>query len=203
MDYPTNSHRVKAEQAQASTEERRKIQPVVTGATPAQSKNGIGKWVDLFIKQDVPKIKTYILRDVFLPALKKALMGSIDMSFPGGSGTGYTSDYSTKPKIRYSGFAEEPNYRKATGTVVAKDNVEYADIEYPNRGAAERVLMSMRDIHAEFQSVTLAELYELSGLEHPYTYTKYGWKSLRDAEVMRRGDGYFIRLPQATLLTNK
>lgn len=205
MEYPTNSHRVKAEQAQeqASTKERREIKPVVTGATQAKSKNGIGKWVDLFIKQDIPKIKAYVFRDVFLPALKKALMGSIDMSFPGGSGSGYNSDYSSKPKIRYSGFAEEPNYRKATGTVVARDNVEYADIEFPNRGAAERVLLSMRDIHAEFQSVTLAEMYELSGLEHPYTYTKYGWKNLRDAEVMRRGDAYFIKLPQATLLTNK
>lgn len=203
MDYPANSHRVKAEQTTTSTEERRKIEPVVTGAVMTKPKNGINKWIDLFIKQDVPKIKAYVLSDVFLPALKKALMGSIDMTFPGGHSSGYTSDYGSKPKIRYSGFAEEPNYRKATGTVLAKDHVEYADIEYPSRGAAERVLLALRDIHAEFQSVTLAELYEVSGLEHPYTYTKYGWKSLRDVDIIRRGDAYFIKLPQATLLTNK
>ena len=201
MDYPTNSHRFKEEQKKTKPEERRKVEPVVTGAVTVKTKNGLGKWVDLFIKQDIPKIKAYVLSDVFLPALKKALMGSIDMTFPGGHVSGYTPDYSNKPKIRYSQIADEPSYRKATGTITAKDAVEYADIEYPNRGAAERVLYKLHDIFAEFNSVTLAELYEASGLEHPYTYTKYGWKSLRDVEIVRRGDGYFIKLPQATLLT--
>ena len=60
----------------------------------------------------------------------------------------------------------------------------------------------MRDIHAEFNSVTLAEWYELSHIDHPYTYTKYGWKSLRDVDIVRRGDGYFLKLPPVTLLTN-
>jgi hypothetical protein len=140
-----------------------------------------------------------------MPAIKKAIMGTIDMLINGGHGSGYSPSYSSdnKPKIRYSQYSNEPSYQKATGTILAKDNVEYDDIQYPSRGAAERVLLSMRDIHAECSSVTLAEMYELSRLDHPYTYVKYGWTSLRDAEIVRRGDGYFIKLPPATLLTNK
>lgn len=203
MDYPSNSHRFKEEQTKPPVvEERRKVDQVVTGIAKPRKKSEFSKVIDLFISQDAPKIKSYILHDVFMPAFKKAVMGSIDMLFNGGHSSGYSQSYDSKPKIRYSGFAEEPNYRKATGTVVAKSNVEYADIEYPNRAAAERVLLTMRDIHAEFQSVTLAELYEMSGLDHPYTYTKYGWTSLRDAKIVKRGDGYFIELPPAELVTN-
>lgn len=204
MDYPSNSHRSKDEKTNTSITERPKINPVVTGVAKPKKKSDFGKLIDLFISQDAPKIKSYVLHDVLLPAFKKGVMGSIDMLFNGGHSSGYNQDYNSKPKIRYSQYAEEPNnYRKATGTILAKDDVEYADIEYPSRGAAERVLLSMRDIHAEFQSVTLAEMYELSHLEHPYTYTKYGWTSLRDAKVIQRGDGYFIKLPPATLVTNK
>lgn len=202
MDYPANSHRAKEGLTKPQTEERRKVEKVVTGVVKPKKKTEFGKLIDLIISEDAPKIKSWVLHDVVMPGFKKAVMGTIDMLLNGGHSSGYSPEYSSKPKIRYSQYAEEPNYRKATGTVAAKSTVEYSDIEYPSRGAAERVLLTMRDIHAEFQSVTLAELYEMSGLEHPYTYTKYGWTSLRDAEVVRRGDGYFIKLPPATLVTN-
>lgn len=204
MDYPANSHRTKEEQNLVPTEERRKVEPVTTGVAKPKKNGEFAKLANLFISQDAPKIKTWILHDVALPAFKKALMGSIDMLFNGGHSSGYTPDYSpNKPKIRYSQFSNEPNYQKATGTILAKDTVEYPDIEYPSRGAAERVLLQMREIHREFNNVNLAEVFELSKVDHPYTYVKYGWTSLNDAEIVRRGDGYFIKLPPATLLTNR
>lgn len=208
MDYPANSHRSKEERALAKTEERPKVEPVISGTVKLRKKNELSKFVDLFISQDAPKIKSWVLHDVIMPAFKKAVMGTIDRLLNGGHGSGYSSDYSSdyapsKPKVRYSQYSEEPNYHKATGTILAQNTVEYPDIEYPSRGAAERVLISMREIHREFNNVSLAELFELSKVEHPYTYTKYGWTSLADAKVVERGDGYFIKLPQATLITNR
>ena len=203
MDYPTNSHRFKENQTNAPAKERRKVEPVVTGAVTTKKRSGLNKWIALFLEQDVPKIKAYVFSDVFLPAFKKALMGSIDMVIPGGHVSGYNSDYSSKPKIRYSQYSNEPNYQKATGTILAKDTVEYPDIEYPSRGAAERVLLSMHEIYREFNNVSLAEVFELSKVDHPYTYVKYGWTSLDGIEVVKRGDGYFIKLPQATLIANR
>lgn len=205
MDYPTNSHRAKEEKALAPTEERRKVEPVTTGVAKVKKKSEFGKLVDLFISEDAPKIKSWIIHDVVMPGFKKALMGSIDMLFNGGHGTGYSPDYSSssKPKIRYSQYANEPNYQKATGTIMAKDTVEYPDIEYPSRGAAERVLCSMHEIYREFNNVSLAEVFELSKVDHPYTYVKYGWTSLNGVDIVRRGDGYFIKLPPATLIANR
>lgn len=204
MDYPANSHRAKEEQSLTKPEERPKVQPVVTGVAKPKKKNEFSKLVDLFISQDAPKIKTWIVHDIVIPGFKKAVMGTLDMLLNGGHSSSYTADYSSnKPKVRYSQYSEEPSYRKATGTILAQDTVDYPDIEYPSRGAAERVLISMREIHREFNNVSLAELFELSKVEHPYTYTKYGWTNLTEAKVIERGGAYFIKLPQATLITNR
>lgn len=204
MDYPANSHRVREEKAIAPTEERKKVTPVTTGVAKVKKKSEFSKLIDLFISEDAPKIKSWVVNDVAMPAFKKAVMGTIDMLLNGGHGSGYSPDYSpSKPKIRYSQYSNEPSYQKATGTILAKDTVEYPDIEYPSRGAAERVLCSMHEIYREFNNVSLAEVFELSKVDHPYTYVKYGWTSLNDAEIVRRGDGYFIKLPPATLIANR
>lgn len=202
MDYQPNSHRFKEEQKKAAIEERKKVEKVITGTATTKTKGKFDKLFETFVHEDAPKIKAFLARDIFMPAFKRGLMGIIDMLIPGGGASGGQSYDSSGPKIRYSKFAEEPNYRKATGTVQARDRFEYDDIAFPSYGAAERVLSTMKDIFAEYRSVTLAEMYELAGLEHPYTFTKYGWESLQGAEVIRRGEDYFIKLPPASLITH-
>lgn len=201
MDYPQNSHRSKEGQ-EKPVEERKQVTKVVTGAVKTKKKSGFGKMVDLFIEEDAPKIKNYAINDIIRPGIEKFLIGAIRMIFKGDSSPDYDPGYSSAPRVRYSKIAEEPMRRSVPGTVPAKNRFEYDDIEFPSRGAAERVLSTMCDIHAEYKSVTLAEMYELAGLDHPYTYTKYGWTSLAGADIVRRGDGYFIKLPPASLITN-
>lgn len=201
MDYPQNSHRSKEAEKQASPE-RKKVEKVVTGTVKTKKKSEIGKWAHLLVHEGVPKIKTYVLRDIFAPAFKKAMMGTLEIILNGGSSGNYNSDYSPGPKVQYRKYSEEPAYGKlaSPGTVQAKNIFEYEDIEFPDRGSAECVLSKMKDIFAEYHSVTIAEMYEAAGLSHPYTFTKYGWMSLRGVEVIRRGDSYFIKLPPATLI---
>ena len=43
-------------------------------------------------------------------------------------------------------------------------------------------------------------MYDLAGVTCDYTYNDYGWTSLRDAEVVRIRDGYYIKLPRAKAL---
>lgn len=199
MDYPTNSHRFKDEQQKNAIAERKPVEKVITGTVKTRKKGEVSKLLQGFLAEDAPKIRSYVLHDVALPACKKALMGIIDMIFGGTGNVSYNQP--SGPKIRYGKFSEEPDYKKSTGTVSARNTLEYDDIEFPNRGSAECVLSKMKDIFAEYHSVTLSEMYEAAGLECPYTFAKYGWMSLRGVEVIRRGDGYFIKLPPATLVT--
>lgn len=201
MDYQPNSHRFKEEQKNKPLEERKPVEKVVTGVVKTRKKSEVGKLFHMFVTEDAPKLKTYLLHDIFWPGLKKGLMGAIDMLIPGGSSGGYNYGQTSGPKVQYRKFSDEPDYKKTPGVVPARNTFEYDDIEFPNRGSAECVLDKMKDIFAEYHSVTLAEMYEAAGLDHPYTFNKYGWMTLRGAEVIRRGDGYFIKLPPATLIT--
>lgn len=201
MDYPKNSHRVKEEQK--TSLERKKVEKVVTDTVKTKKKSELGKWVHLLTHEGLPKIKNYVVRDIFAPAFKKAIMGTVEIILNGGKPGNYDSSYAPGPKVSYRKYSEEPAYGKlaSPGTVQAKNIFEYEDIEFPNRGSAECVLNKMKDIFAEYNSVTIAEMYEAAGLSHPYTFTKYGWMSLRGVEVIRRGDSYFLKLPPATLIT--
>jgi len=46
--------------------------------------------------------------------------------------------------------------------------------------------------------VSVADLYELVGIQGSYTDNKYGWtKNIRNASVVRVRDGYLLKLPKA------
>ena len=46
--------------------------------------------------------------------------------------------------------------------------------------------------------MTVADLYDLVGLNHNFTDNKYGWTNLRNAQPVRDRDGYYIlKLPRA------
>ena len=59
----------------------------------------------------------------------------------------------------------------------------------------------MDDILDQYGTVSVSDLYELADVACPhYTANKYGWTSLKNAQVMRCRDGYIIKLPRATVI---
>ena len=76
----------------------------------------------------------------------------------------------------------------------------YEDIIFPNRGEAEKVLDKMEELIDYYGLVSVADLYELVGLAGDYPDNKYGWTSIRSAEVMRVRNGYILKLPKAIVL---
>lgn len=71
-DYKPNSHRFKEEQKEAQVEEKR-IEKVVKGNVKTKKKSEISKVADVFISEDITNVKNYILMDVLVPAIKKAV----------------------------------------------------------------------------------------------------------------------------------
>lgn len=48
--------------------------------------------------------------------------------------------------------------------------------------------------------MSVADLYDLVGINGNYTDNKYGWFNIRTASVVRVRDGYMIKLPKAVPL---
>lgn len=194
-EYKGNSHRSKEE---ASTEVMpvKKVERVATGKT--RKKNEVRKFADAFISEDVHSVKDYIIQEVLLPAAKKAISemvsSGIDMLLYG----------ETKPKNRsrndsrvsYTKYYErERDYERGTRTRVR--GYDYDDIILDTRREAEEVLDRMQDLIDTYGMVSVADLYDLVGINGSYTDNKYGWTRLRDADVQRVRDGYLLKLPKA------
>jgi hypothetical protein len=73
----------------------------------------------------------------------------------------------------------------------------FDEIIIATRQEAEDVLDRMYDILSRYESVSVAELYELCGVASTHTDHTWGWLELRGASVGRvRGGGYLLELPE-------
>ena len=71
-EYKSNSHKSKEGQTETLTE-RKKVEKVVHGKVRTKPKSGISKVTDMFISEDAANVKSYIVMDVLVPAVKKAI----------------------------------------------------------------------------------------------------------------------------------
>lgn len=75
------------------------------------------------------------------------------------------------------------------------------DIIFESRNKAQGVLDDMEDIIDKYNYVTVADMRDLSGLINTtYRAAKYGWASLKKAEIRRVRDGYIIDLPAPVII---
>ena len=199
-DYKPNSHKSKEEQRESVPE--KKVEKIIAGTVKAKKKNDIQKFADVFISEDVSNVKSYILIDVLVPAIKKAISdivtNGIDMILYGGSGgSGGNKKSSTASKVSYRNYYERENDRRDYNSSRIKTGYSYDDIILDNRGEAEDVISRMDELISTYGVVSVADLYDLVGVTGNYTDNKYGWTDIRSVQAVRVRDGYLIKLPKA------
>ena len=196
-EYKPNSHKSKENQKRSIPE--KKVEKVIAGTAKSKKKSEIRKFTDVFISEDVNNVKSYILLDVLVPAIKKAISdivtNGIDMILYGE--TGKTKSNSTASKISYRSYYDERNGRRDYSAIRTKISYNYDDIIFDNRGEAEDVLSRMDELISTYGLVSVADLYDLVGVTGNYTDNKYGWTNIRSASVIRVRDGYMLKLPKA------
>lgn len=203
-EYKPNSHKSKSESTEVATTEEKKVKKVVSGKTTTKE-NTTRKFAGLFVSEDAANVKSYVVMDVLIPAIKKAISDivtdGIDMILYGesrgrksrsSSGVSYRSYYDDRDRRdRDRGRDRDRSGRNISG------RFDYDDIVFETRGDAELVREQMLDILDQYGMVTVADMYDLSGETAPYTASKYGWFNIRTAEVTRVRNGYVLKLPKA------
>lgn len=200
-NLPDNSHKARAEARQMTpkpSEDGKRAEKVVKGRVKTK-KNEMRRLADIFISEDIANVKSYILMDVLVPSIKKAIydivVGALDMSlFHGRSG----GKRPTADKVSYRDYGsasrrDDRTYSSSRTT----SGYSYDDIILETRGEAEAVLSRMDEIMDEYQIVRVADLYDLVGITGEHTDNKYGWTNIRNAEIERVRDGYRIKMPRA------
>lgn len=196
-EFKPNSHKSK----ELTPVPEKKVEKIVKGTVKSKKKNGIDRLKDNFISEDAANIKTYVVMDVLIPAVKKAICdivkNGVDMILYGESGRSNRrpSEYVSYDR-RYLDRGD-PRFYKADR---ARIGYSYDDIILETRGEAEDVLARMDELIELYGMVSVADLYDLVGITGNYTDNKYGWTNIRNAEPVHVRDGYMLRLPKVTSL---
>jgi hypothetical protein len=181
--------------------EQKSDRKVIEGTAKLKTKSELQKAAGSFISSDIRSVGSYALTDIVIPAIKNTVVSvikdGIEMLFFGEARRS-SNDRVPGARVDYRGMysdrRDEPRRdepRRVTG-------YEYEDIKFYNRGQAEAVLDAMGDTIAEYRFVSIGDLFDFAGLTPPaYTNVRYGWDSIRYAEIRRTRDGeYYIDLPR-------
>lgn len=186
-EYKSNSHRSKEQSSD------KKVEKVISGNAKVKKRSALS--------DDIQNIKSYVIMDVLIPAAKKAISdivtNGIDMIlYPGGNGRPKRSNAN---HVSYRSYYDnrDRDRRYDPETRSRRTSYSYDDIIIDTRAEAEEVLERMDELLDTYNVVSVADLYDLVGISCSYTDNKYGWTNLRNAEVIRVKDGYFLKLPKA------
>ena len=194
-EYKPNSHRYKEGKTEALTD-RKKVEKVVHGKVRTKPKSGVSKFTDMFISEDAANVKSYIVMDVLVPAVKKAISDivrdGIDMILYGESRGRRSSSASSY--VSYRDYSRSDDRGRDSRT---RSGYTHDDIILDSREEAEEVLTRMDELIDTYGNVSVADLYDLIGKSCEYTDNKYGWTNIRNAEPILVRDGYMLKLPKA------
>lgn len=201
-EFPPNSH--KAEQGAAKRVER------VTSGSAVRRKRGLGSsFKHTFIGGDANTAVQYMVFNVLVPAARdmmvEAFQAGVEKLVYGDARPKRGRGGPTAGPLGYvaynrQGPVQRPDDRPPMPRMLprrSRARHDFDDIEIPTRAEAEEVLERMYDLISKYESVTVADLYELTGLQSSHVDHKWGWVSLQGASVGRvRGGGYLLDLPE-------
>lgn len=197
-EYKTNSDKSRQE-----VKSEKKVEAVITGTAKTRKKGEMQKFADVFIAEDANNVKSYILMEVIIPAVKKAISDivttGIDMILYGE--TGRSKRNGSAPKVSYRQYYNQSSEPIRAGSANSRRSIDYDDICFDTRGDAETVLDAMQDIINQYGTVSIADLYELAHVANDnFTLNRYGWANINGAQAVRVRDGYILKLPRAVPL---
>jgi len=197
VEFPGNSHK-----ARVKKEEPKKIiKKVIRGKVLKKKKTLWRRLTDTLLGEEVESVSSYIIHDVLVPAAKNTLSdivsGGIEMLLFGDTKGRGRRDRG-RSYVSYSNYYKSDTPRdKREASVRNRSRHNFDDIVLDSRGEAEEVLNHLVDLVIDYEMASVADLYDLVGIESSYTDTKYGWINLSSARPVRVRDGYLLDLPRA------
>jgi hypothetical protein len=196
-DFPPNSAKAKTEAPEDKNLKR------VTSGEASRRKKPLGtRFRETFVGGDARNALDYMVFSVLIPAAKDALVDAGSKGIerlifgdtrhrgsraPMSGPTGYVQ-YNRMP---LSDRPPMPNINRR-----ARARFDFDDIVLEHRGEAEEVLERLFDLLSRYGSASVADLYELTGIQSAHTDQKWGWTELRGSGVHRVRNGYLLDLPE-------
>lgn len=207
-EFPSNSHSSKKEPTSDKKREEKKVEKIVTGTVVKQKKSLGKRFSENFLGEDSKSVGEYIVTEVLVPNTKDLIVeivkSAIEMFMWGerrskgssrhGGGkqyTSYGSYFSDKSSDRDRGYGRREMSRSA------RARHDFDEILITDRGEAEEVLSHMYDLCEDYGMVSVADFYDMVGVDADFTDQKYGWTDMRGVKPVRVRGGFVLDLPRA------
>ncbi len=188
-----------------STPSEKSLAPV-TNNVIVKKETEVKKFAKNFISEDVKSVKGHVFMNVIVPGIQRLLSEGIKSAVDGiiygvrgirnetiGARNISYSTYYDRNRVSYGSTGLPP----VPSSAYTKSNVYSAnEVEFIDRGEAEEVLFRLKEEIERYGLVSIGDFYDLIGQKHYHTDLKYGWRDLRDAEVVRARDRYRINFPK-------
>lgn len=164
--------------------------------------------------EGLPSIGSYVNDEIVKPAIKNIIVDAVTSGINmvmygekspnrGGNNTSYSRNRTTyRPATnytsRYANTQSEPTERKVARS--SRHGVEEYVIE--DRFDAAHVLTTLTENADMYDSVSVADYYDLIGVPSQYTDNTYGWTidSITRASIVPIRGGYIIKFPPVEVI---
>lgn len=161
---------------------------------------------DAFISEEVHDVKSYIIFDVIIPAVKETfrnlIVNTLDMSLFGKvRSSKNTEQRGGSTYIAYDrayGNGREEAYRRQTRSTAPLRINELNRVVFQNKADAIDVLSHLLEEIEEYHVASIADFLSYSGIDVAPIHHKWGWYDLVDVAVVEDPDsrGFYIKLPK-------
>lgn len=199
--FPPNSVKSKAPEPEEKKIER------ITKSEPTRRKKGLAKqFQNTFFGGDLKSASQYVLFGVLIPAAKDALVeagsaGFEKLIFGDSKRRGSRGMGSALGHVAYNRMSQPVKamqYQDLSRR--ARVMHDFDEIVLDSRQEAEDVLDRLYDLLSRYEEVTVADLYELTGIKSTHVDKQWGWSNLKGSSVSRVRGGYLLDLPEPTHL---
>lgn len=189
------------------SEKDKVITPVANGKK--KEKKLSTKIKESFIADEALSFKDYLIKDLIVPIIKDAICDGItnglSMLF-----YGEPADYRRRDRDRRDGYRrynysghytssrERERDRDRDRDRARHSPYDFELIECETKSEALDILDQMDNILEEYESVSIADMYDLAGVSRTPEDNNFGWTNLSQAKIEKTRDGlYIIQMPRA------
>lgn len=188
MVLESNSYKTKMENNALA--EKPKVQKIVSGQVKLKKKG----FFDFLVSEDASSVKSYLLSDVLVPNIKRLIQ---ELVTSGINQLLYGNDYkpskssNSTSRVSYNNFSNQTvNQPKRL-----KGN-DIIEIEVDTYTDSQNVIYQLQALVDQYNQATIADLYDLVGIDGDFTDNNYGWKDLTRVSVIPYGRKFIIRMPR-------
>lgn len=204
-----------ATEKEEKVEEHTKLKPVTTAKK--RKKGLLERFVVAMIgPEGIPSVTSYLNKEIVVPAIKDVIANSVSA---GVNMMVYGRDQAGERRGGYRNYNsyQSPTYNRPTRNYQSSYNAQrQAPIEREpvrrsnmfrstdyimnSRQEALEVLDMLRENLDNYGLVTLADFFDLIGVESQYVDNNYGWQDLTNVTIVPVRGGYTLSLPNVDVL---